>query len=195
MPGILLGFKRWSILVRLILAGTFSLFFLLAAGVLAAYHIRFDRMIEGRVSGQPLDSISGIFSAPKRIFVGQSLSPQELIEYLRRTGYADSPQQGTTGQYLVAETLVEIHPSTRSYFAGKNAVTVEFLDSKISRIRSIGTGEEICSPQDESAGRKHDHDADRAQFLLLHPTNLAPQVGRNTHGPGAGAAFHQAADL
>jgi penicillin-binding protein 1B len=171
MPGIFLGFRRWSFLVRLILAGTSSLFFLLAAGVLAAYHIRFERMIEGRVSGQPLDSISSIFSAPKRIFVDQKLSPQELIEYLRRAGYADSPQQGATGQYLVADTLAEIRPSTRSYFEGKNAVTVQFLDSKISGIRSIGTGEELDSTELEPlllTNIFNDNTREKQRFVPFH---------------------------
>jgi penicillin-binding protein 1B len=171
MPGILLGLRRWSFLARLILAGTFSLFFLLAAGVLAAYHIRVDRMIEGRVSRQPLDSISSIFSAPKRIFVDQNLSPQELIEYLRRAGYADSPQQGATGQYLVADTLVEIRPSIRSYFEGKNAVTVEFFHSKISGIRSIGTSEELDSAELEPlllTNIFNDNTREKRRFVPFH---------------------------
>jgi penicillin-binding protein 1B len=133
--------------VRLALRGAAFLFVLVAAGVLVSYHIRFGRMIEARVSSQPFNNISCIFAAPKRIFVGQSLFPHGLVDYLRQAGYTESPRSGETGQYLVTNFSVEIRPSADSYFGRSNALRVGFSGPKISGIRSLDAGEELSSAE------------------------------------------------
>ena len=133
--------------IRFALQGTVLLFFLLAAGGLVSYHTRFSRMIEGRLSGQPFNNISCIFAAPKRIFVGQTLFPQELVDYLQQAGYAESPQAGAMGQFLRTSLSVEIRPSGDSYFGRRNALWVGFTGLKISGIRSLDTGAELSSAE------------------------------------------------
>jgi penicillin-binding protein 1B len=137
------GLSFRSFRARLALRGAAFLFLLVAAGFLVSYHTRFGRMIEGRVTSQPFNNISCIFAAPKRIFVGQSLFPHELVDYLRQAGYTEFPQSGENGQFLVTNFSVEIRPSSNSYFGRSNALWVGFSGSKISGIRSLDAGEEL----------------------------------------------------
>jgi penicillin-binding protein 1B len=104
-------------------------------------------MIAARVSSQPFNNISCIFAAPKHIFVGESLFPHELVDYLRQAGYTESPQSGETGQYVVTNFSVEIRPSADSYFGRSNALWVGFSGPKISGIRSLDAGEELSSAE------------------------------------------------
>lgn len=129
------------------LQGVVFLFLLAALGFLVSYHIRFGRMIEGRLSTDPFNGISCIFAAPKRIFVEQSLSPEELADYLRQAGYTTSLKPGATGWFLVTDTSVEIRPSMQSYFGGSNALRVQFSGPRISEIQSLDTKAELSSAE------------------------------------------------
>jgi penicillin-binding protein 1B len=142
-----LGLSSCSFRGGLALRGATFLFLLVAAGVFVFYHTRFGRMIEGRVSGQPFNNISCIFAAPKRIFLGQNLLLQELVDHLRQAGYTESPRSGETGQFLVTNFSIEIRPSVDSYFGGSNALWVGFSGPRISGIRSLDTGEELSSAE------------------------------------------------
>jgi penicillin-binding protein 1B len=160
---------------RLALTAVALLFLLAALGVLVFYHIRFSRMIEARMSSQHFNNISYIFAAPRLIFADQSLSPAELIEYLRQAGYTESPESGETGQFLADNSSVEIRPSAGSYFGKRNALRVGFSGSKISGIRSLNTGEEVSSAELEPTPLTNlFNDDSREKHLAVHFNDLPP---------------------
>lgn len=167
------GLRYFS--VRLALPGTVLLLFLAAAGTLVSYHTRFGRMIEGRLSGQPFNNISCIFAAPKRIFVGQTLFPHELVDYLRQAGYAEFPQPGSTGQFLLTSFSVEVRPSSDSYLGQHNSLWVGFSGPTVSGIRSLDTGEELSSAEIEPILLTNlFNDQSREKRLPVHFNDLPP---------------------
>jgi penicillin-binding protein 1B len=141
------GFSFSSFKGRLALGAAVFLFLLVPASVLASYHISFSRMIAARITSQPFNNTSYIFAAPKLIFVGQSLLPRELVDYLRQAGYAESPGSGETGQYLADDSSVEIRPSSASYIGQSKAIWVGFFGSKVSGIHSLDSGEALSSAE------------------------------------------------
>jgi hypothetical protein len=113
---------------------------LLSLGALGFIYFRFNRMIDERLAGNLYLSPSQVFSAPKPIAVGQVLSAAEVANYLQGAGYSERAVAGGTGVYRLSRAGVEVRPSPLSYFAGTNAIRVDFAGRRIVRIRDLVTG-------------------------------------------------------
>lgn len=108
-----------------------------AAGTFAFYYVRYARMIEQRLGGQVFQNPSGIYTAPRTIVPGETLTAAELVAYLQRAGYSEGQLPGAAGRYRVSGDRVEIWPSGESCFAGRNALQVEFSGRRVARLRSL----------------------------------------------------------
>ena len=91
----------------------------LICGIVIFYYQRYSGMIDERISGKTARSESRIFGAPKRISVGQVLSPDLLASYLQTAGYSSAPDGAATGGIKTTPLSIEIRPSANSYFAGR----------------------------------------------------------------------------
>src|SRR5205814_13810 len=80
---------------------------------------------------------------------GQALTADTLTTYLQRVGYRPEADGGSLGQYIAKGNTVEIRPSKWSYFAGGNAVTVQFGGKTIRSIRPLGGGAEMTTAEIE----------------------------------------------
>jgi len=123
-----------------LLGGTLALF-LAAAGLLAYFYVQFGHMITQRLGGQIYQNTSRVYSAPGRIYVGESLRANDLKSYLLRAGYQETAVDGAPGQFQINGSNVEIRPSADSYFQGNNALRVTFTASGISRISQLNDGQ------------------------------------------------------
>ena len=123
-----------------ILAGVLALF-LAAVGVLTYYYVQFGHMITQRLGGQVYQNTSRVYSAPGRIYVGETLRADELKSYLLRAGYQETSIEGSPGQFQVNGSSVAIRPAQDSYFQGNNALRVTFAASGISRISQLSDGQ------------------------------------------------------
>jgi penicillin-binding protein 1B len=123
--------------------------FLAGAGVFAFYYIKYSRMIDARLSGNVLQNTTQIFSAPEYISVGQAWTPDDLINYLTRVGYRPDKDDNAVGQYTVQGNTVDIRPSKLSYFAGSNALAVQFSKDSIRAIRPLAGGGSLDAAQIE----------------------------------------------
>jgi len=118
-------------------------------GTSAFYYHRFSDRIDARLSGNLLQRESRIFTAPKRIAVGQAVTLPHLAAYLQAAGYSTVANAETAGQVVVSESSIDIRPSANSYFAGKNALSVDFARQRIARLRSLDSGDRIFSAEVE----------------------------------------------
>ena len=115
---------------------------LAATGMFAYYYIQFGRMINERLTGQIYQNTSRVYSAPGRIYVGESIRANDLATYLLRAGYQENAIDGSPGQFHVSGSTVEIQPSSESYFQGNNALRVTFSGIGISRIAQLSDGQQ-----------------------------------------------------
>jgi penicillin-binding protein 1B len=122
---------------------------LTAASVFTFYYIKYSRMIDARLSGKVLQNTTQIFSAPETISVGQTWTPDDLINYLTRVGYRPEADPNSLGQYTMEKNTVDIRPSKLSYFGGSNALAVQFGERGIRAIRPLGGGESEQAAQIE----------------------------------------------
>src|SRR5256885_16118398 len=106
-------------------------------------------MIDARLPGNVLQNTTQIFSAPEHISAGQAWGPEDLAAYLTRVGYRPIQDANAIGQFTVQENAVDIRPSKFSYFAGNNALAVQFRGKSIRSIKPLGGGGELDTAENE----------------------------------------------
>jgi penicillin-binding protein 1B len=131
--------KLWSSRRGRILVVGAGLAVVIPLGVLTYYYVRFSRMIDEIEGGYLYQTTSRIFTAPRRIAVGEVMSPAQLRSFLQAAGYGESAAPDAPGIFRSSGGAIEIYPSPHSYFGGRNSLRVEFGGPRISRIRSLET--------------------------------------------------------
>ncbi len=135
--------------IGLTILGTVFAIFLAAGGVFTYYYIKYSRMIDARLSGNVLQNTTQIFSAPEHISAGQAWGPEDLTAYLTRVGYRPIQDSNAIGQFTVQANTVDIRPSKLSYFAGNNALAVQFRGKSIRSIKPLAGGGELDTAEIE----------------------------------------------
>jgi penicillin-binding protein 1B len=111
--------------------------FVIVAGIYTYYWFSYGRMIDEHLAGHVNQSSARIYTAPTQIFTGEALPEPRLVDDLQRAGYSASKGGGAPGWFEVQGNAVEVHPERDSYFAGKNALRVEFAKDSVRRIRLL----------------------------------------------------------
>lgn len=139
-------FRRWAkrifrppVIIALVFLTTITI------GVLGYYWWVFSGRIDRLLNGEVFTRSAGIYAAPKELRVGENISVDDLIAYLKRAGYVEKTQQADSsrGRYSISGASVDIEPSKdatidgqktfprlRVQFArgGKSIATIMFLD-------------------------------------------------------------------
>jgi penicillin-binding protein 1B len=135
--------------IGLTILGTIFAIFLIAGGVFTYYYMKYSRMIDARLSGNVLQNSTQIFSAPEHISAGEAWGPEDLTTYLTRVGYRPIQDENAIGQFTVQANTVDIRPSKYSYFAGSNALAVQFRGKSIRSIKPLAGGTELDTAEIE----------------------------------------------
>jgi penicillin-binding protein 1B len=135
-----IGRGNWASRIGLIFLGLALFGLVIAAGIGTYYWIAFGRMIDLRLSGHTQQTTAKIYSAPTRIYTGESMTLADLANHLQRAGYSELDVSGTPGRYVLHNNEIEIRPSSESLFGGKNRLIVDFSGSSIQRIHSLESG-------------------------------------------------------
>src|SRR6476659_5702340 len=65
----------------------------LSIALLAYYWVVFSGRIDNLLRGDVFTRSAGIYAAPKQVRVGQAISEDDFISYLKRSGYVERNQQ------------------------------------------------------------------------------------------------------
>jgi penicillin-binding protein 1B len=125
-----------------IIMGT-GLFAGICLGTFVYYYGTFSKLIDEHLEGNVYQSTSQVFAIPRRISVGEQFSSREMVNYLRASGYSDTPNPGATGAYQESGQAIEIHPGARSYFSTRNSLRVGFANRRITNIRVLDSGARV----------------------------------------------------
>src|SRR5947209_11963294 len=123
---------------RIILRSTLTSFLLIfiAGTVFFIYSYNYyARIVDARLKSGFLTSRAGIYAAPRTLRRGQALTPDALVEHLRRAGYIESTASDAwSGSFTVAgDDAVDIHPR-RSSTTAPTVVRVEFKKGRVAEI-------------------------------------------------------------
>src|SRR5215831_21369754 len=90
------SFRPYIVIPVILIAG-------LIIAVLAYYWVIFSGRIDNLLRGEVFTRSAGIYAGPKQIRVGQAISEDDLIVYLKRAGYVERNQQAesTRGRYSI----------------------------------------------------------------------------------------------
>lgn len=115
----------WRRLVRRVL----SVPVLIAVAVLALivivpliyYWTVFSGRIDNLLKGEVYTRSAGIYAAPKQLRVGQALTQERLVEFLKHAGYVEKSQQAdkSRGRYYLSEGIVDVEPSDNTVVDGQ----------------------------------------------------------------------------
>ncbi|HYU97481.1 MAG TPA: PBP1A family penicillin-binding protein [Pyrinomonadaceae bacterium] len=135
-------------------------------GCLVYYWTIFSGRIDNLLKGEVFTRSAGIYATPKQLRLGQTLTPDKLIEFLKHAGYVEKSQQAdkARGRYSVGDGSVDVEPSENITVDGQR----QFQSVRVQFARS---GKTISSLTDlESKGR-----LDKA---LLEPELISSVTGR-----------------
>lgn len=93
----------------------------LVVGFLIYYWTVFSGRIDNLLKGDVFTRSAGIYAAPKQLRVGQALTPERLVEFLKHAGYVEKSQQAdkARGRYSVGDGNVEVEPSDNTTVDGQ----------------------------------------------------------------------------
>jgi penicillin-binding protein 1B len=103
----------------------------LVVGFLVYYWTVFSGRIDNLLQGEVFTRSAGIYAAPKQLRIGQTLTPERLVEFLKHAGYVEKSQQAdkARGRYLVGDAMVDVEPSENITVDGQRqfqSVRVQF---------------------------------------------------------------------
>ncbi len=118
-------FNKWTLLGSL---AVLLFAFLTFTFLWFDYSDRIDRKL---LSGEVFTPTAGIYSAPKTLRVGDSISSQGLVDYLKTAGYIDrnSKADASRSRFSIENDVVNIDPGTAAMIDGKKvfpAISVKF---------------------------------------------------------------------
>ncbi|HWB83614.1 MAG TPA: PBP1A family penicillin-binding protein [Bryobacteraceae bacterium] len=117
----------------LISAGFFSVF--LGLIIFCVCYLSFAKRIDRRLSAGPFSDSVNIYSAPRIVAVGDSLTLEQVVHQLRQAGYGTA-RSNPVGWYHERSGAIEIFPG-RDAKPGQEPCVMEFSKGTVSRIVSL----------------------------------------------------------
>ncbi len=112
---------------------------ILLMAVFAFFYVKYEGIVDRRMSGQLFNNAAKIYARPQIVDVGDKTSEQEVISYLRRAGYTEQGKENDSpiGRFRAIGSSLEIMPGEES-FHSSDAATLRFEAGKVSAISLSG---------------------------------------------------------
>lgn len=98
-------------------------------------YIHYSNLIDEKLKDGPFPDTSMIFATPRSLNVGDEISRDEIVRWLRNAGYGES-KSNRMGWYNLRSDAIEILPGPDSYFDNEGGV-IRLVDGKIESIISL----------------------------------------------------------
>ncbi len=108
---------------------------ILLAGFLAAY-VKYSRLIDRKFRAGSMQTNSEVFAAPRSVYLGEAISPAEVMAQLQRSGYGENVRR-RRGSYRLSPEGLEIAPGPSSYFTPE-PVLIRFAAGHVAAIVLAG---------------------------------------------------------
>jgi penicillin-binding protein 1B len=105
-----------------------------SVGVFTFYYHKYAQIIEDKLRNGPFANTSMLYAAPQPVMVGDQTQPEEIVDYLRRTGYTES-NRNRLGWYHERPDAVEINPGPEAY--DNEGAVIKIDRGKVTQIISL----------------------------------------------------------
>ncbi|WP_187148950.1 transglycosylase domain-containing protein [Candidatus Korobacter versatilis] len=133
------GWRRYEREIRLGVAA-FIVVCIVFFSVFTYYYVKYQRIVDRRMSGQIFAPSAKIYARPVELDVGDRASVSEIAADLRRSGYSDDAKGTDFGRFELRHGGIEIYPGPQSYHSSDSA-TIYIADGKVSRIAGGNGGD------------------------------------------------------
>jgi len=133
------GWRRYEREIRIGLAA-FLVVCLCFFSVFAFYYIKYQKIVDKRMSGQIFAPSAKIYARAVEVDIGDKASVSEMAADLRRAGYIDDGGKSEIGKFETRHGSIEIHPGPQSFHSSDSA-TIYVADGKVSRILGANGGD------------------------------------------------------
>lgn len=118
-------------------------------GVFSFYYIKYQKIVDQRMSGQIFANNAKIYAQPRNVRVGQKADVREISNYLRHAGYSEAGESGqsTLGTYHLVSGGIQVKPGQESYYNAEGAV-IRVKDGLVDRITTLGDAADGLSAYD-----------------------------------------------
>jgi penicillin-binding protein 1B len=125
-------------------AAAFIIISTILFGIFAFYYIRFQKLIDQKMAGPVFANSSKIYSIPRTLYPGYSITRDQIIAELRKTGYSEASEKGESrlGTYHAVPNGVEVRPGPESYHSSEGAV-VKVSQGVVTNISSLDNGQNL----------------------------------------------------
>jgi penicillin-binding protein 1B len=130
------GWRRYEGAIRIAVA-SLIIFCLCFFAFFTYYYVKYQKIVDKRMSGQIFAPSAKIYARPVELDVGDKASLAEIEANLRHAGYTEDGKGSEIGRFEANKTTIAIHPGPQSYHNSDSAV-IYFTDGKISRISGSG---------------------------------------------------------
>ena len=132
-------------LVKFLVAG-FLVAGILFMAVFAFFYVKYEGIVDRRMSGPIFTNSAKIYARPEYVRVGDKSTAQEIATYLRRAGYSEQGKEGDSpiGRFHLSGNGIAIMPGEESFHAVESA-DIRFDAGKVSSIVLAGRGSEPLS--------------------------------------------------
>jgi penicillin-binding protein 1B len=171
-----LGDGFWASRTGLSILGGTLLVLIIAMSIFTYYYISFGRMIDRRLFGDIFQNTSRVYAAPQNIYKGEAYKKPDLEAYLVHAGYQEEGSADVTGVFISTGRSVEVRPGKNSYFAGGNALRIDFQGNGISKITTLPDGNTVDTAQLEPQVLTNLFDTSREKRRLVRFEDLPTQM-------------------
>ena len=140
------------------------------------YYWKYAKLIDAKLARGPFNRTSKILAAPNAVFVGEKISPDEVLSLLRNAGYSEA-RYNRVGQFELKPGSVGIYPGGMSYFAPEPAI-LHFKGNEIAEIISVSDNQprDVYELEPELITNFFDKDRSKRRLVEYHEI---PEVMRN----------------
>jgi len=119
---------------------TFIIIALFFFAFFAFYYVKYERIINEKMSGQIFSTSAKIFARPVTVHPGDKFSPAQIATVLRRAGYVDADVKGSApmGTFRTLPGSIEIQPGAESYHSTDAARIYQGADGRVDHIIAVG---------------------------------------------------------
>ena len=132
------------------------------------YYWKYAKLIDAKLARGPFNRTSKILAAPNAVFVGEKISPDEVLSLLRNAGYSEA-RYNRVGQFERKPDSVGIYPGGMSYFAPEPAI-LHFKGNEVTRIISVSDNQprDVYELEPELITNFFDKDRSKRRLVEYH---------------------------
>ena len=140
VPKLSKGFSFSAPWVRITLAGVL-LCVILGTGTFAYFYIKYQHIIDRKMSGPVFENTARIYAVPKTLHPGDKATREKTAGELRRAGYTVSGEKNESkiGTFQLEKDGIEIRPGAESFHNPEGA-KVTYANGAIHEIHSLASG-------------------------------------------------------